>query len=438
VNQLAEIDVRRRLRFEDARDWWFDCRLGLFVHMGPYSALGWHEQHLWRKRADRKAYEAMARQWNPSAFDPDALLDLAEAADMKYLCFTTKHHDGFCLWDTKLTDYKITNNAGGRDLVALVADACHRRNVPLCLYYSVVDWHHRAYPNEGRHHEIPPQPDHAPDWAQYVDYLRGQVRELCTAYGPIHGIWWDMNVPQHRDPSVNAMIRELQPAAVINNRGFDEGDFGTPERDYDPTAADPAKLLRRTEACQSIGIESWGWREAEDYYSDRHLQRHLARFVAGGANYLLNIGPRGDGSIPAVAWDTLGRLGGWYRAVREAFEETSAVRGLVGGGSALITRRGDTLYAILHSDPIGTRIKLKPLAARPLRVTLLNTGAPLPWTTEMLPSDHVEGRGYLCIHELPVNELANQVLVIRLDFEPGVLDQPVVEGVQPADQVLQM
>ena len=104
-----------------------------------------------------------------------------------------------------------------------------------------------------------------------MDFLKAQVRELCSNYGEIHGFWWDMNVPQFKDPSINEMIRQLQPNAVINNRGFDEGDFGTPERDYDNAAAEAKGFDRMTEACQSVGMESWGYKKDEDYYSDRHL-----------------------------------------------------------------------------------------------------------------------------------------------------------------------
>ncbi len=162
---------------------------------------------------------------------------------MRYVCFTTKHHDGFCLWDTRQTAFNTMNTPYGRNVLAMLADAGHRRRMPLCL--SIADWTHPCYPNQGRHHELPPQPGDTPDWDRYMDFLREQVRELCTNYGRIHGFWWDMNVPQHRDPSVNAMIRELQPGIVINNRGFDEGDFGTPEREYDAKAAEASALQRR-------------------------------------------------------------------------------------------------------------------------------------------------------------------------------------------------
>jgi hypothetical protein len=182
----------------------------------------------------------------------------------------------------------------------LHADACHRRKFPLCLYYSIADWHQPNYPNQGRHHELPPQPGDQPDLMKYIEFLKGQVRELCTNYGEIHGFWWDMNVDKHVDPSINNMIRKLQPKAVINNRGYDDGDFGTPERDYDRGGEDSLSFDHRTEACQSVGMESWGYRKNEDYYDDRHLLRSIDKYLARDANYLLNVGPTGEGVIPVT------------------------------------------------------------------------------------------------------------------------------------------
>src|SRR5215510_11936126 len=182
-------------RFGDARDWFFQKRFGMFVHWGLYAIHGWHEQEQWRNRVPRNEYVKLASQWNPTQFDPDRWLDVAQEAGMKYVCFTTKHHDGFCLWDTKQTDYNTMNTPYGKDVLKMLADACHRRGVPLCLYYSIADWHQPNYPNQGRSHELPPQTGDQPDWPRYLEFLKAQVRELCTNYGELGGFWWDMNVP---------------------------------------------------------------------------------------------------------------------------------------------------------------------------------------------------------------------------------------------------
>jgi alpha-L-fucosidase len=402
-------------RFGDGRDWFAQQRLGLMAHWGLYALGGWHEQEQWRRRLPRALYAELAARFNPSRFDPEAWLDLAESCGASYFCLTAKHHDGFCLWDSDLTDFKVTNTPYGRDIVAQVAEACARRGLPLCLYYSVVDWRHPNYPNQGRHHELPPQPQDQPDWPRYLDYLRGQASELCRRYGPLGGFWWDMNVEQHLDPSINALIRQLQPGAVINDRGFDGGDFGTPERQDGGGADSP--FGRPTEACQSLGLESWGYRADETWHSDRFLQRSAAAYLARGANYLLNVGPTAEGEIPPVAQAMLRRLGQWYQAVRPALRGTEPATGLTDNGEVLLTRRERTLYVIVHREPRADAVKLKPLAAAPRRAWLLNDGRPVDWAVEMLPSDHEQQQAYLVLKHLPVNELSATVMVIGVEFE---------------------
>jgi alpha-L-fucosidase len=409
--------ARPQTRFGDGRDWWFRHRFGMFVHWGLYAIHGFHEQEQWRARVPRSEYVQLQQQWNPVKFDPDAWLDLAHEAGMEYVCFTTKHHDGFCLWNTRQTAYNTMNTPYGKDVLKMLADACHRRGVPLCLYYSVADWHEPTYPNQGRTHELPPQPGDTPDLDRYLQFLTAQVRELCTNYGEISGFWWDMNVTGRRDPAFNNLIRSLQPNAVIDNRGFDDGDFGTPERDTDPAGEELLVFPRRTEACQSVGSESWGYRKDEDYYSDRHLHRSIAKYRARDANYLLNVGPMPDGTIAPQPAAILRRIGRWYGAVREAFDDAAPCSNLTVNRSVLLTRKGNALYVVLHRDPLTEAVKLKPLAALPRRATLLNDGREIPCTTAMLPSDHLEQRGYLTLHRLPVNEMANTALVVKLEFD---------------------
>lgn len=402
-------------RFGDGRDWFFEKRFGMFVHWGLYAIHGWHEQEQWRHRVERAEYIKLAQQWNPTKFDPNAWLDLAQHAGMKYICLTTKHHDGFCLWDTKQTDYNTMNSPYGKDIVRMLADACHKRGVPLCLYYSIADWHQPNYPNQGRHHELPPQPGDSPDLMKYLEFLKAQVRELCTQYGEIHGFWWDMNVDKHVDHSINAMIRQLQPKAVINNRGFDEGDFGTPEREYDKD--DGLLFERPTEACNSVGTESWGYRKDEDYYTDVHLMRSIDRYLSRGANYLLNVGPKADGTIPTESAAIVQRIGNWYNRVHEAFDGTEPAHQLTINPNVMITRRGNTVYVHLYKEPTSSAVPLKPLDIQPVRATLLNTGKPVETTVTLFPSDHTEQKPYLRLRRLPVQEMHNTVLVVKLEFD---------------------
>ena len=403
--------------FNDERDWFFENRFGLFVHWGLYAIPAWHEQLQWRGRVPRDEYSKLAAQWNPTDFDPDNWLDLAQAAGMSYLCFTTKHHDGFCLWDTAQTDFNTMNTPYGRDILALLAEACYRRNVPLCLYYSCVDWHHPNYPNQGRSHELPqPLAGDEPDHARYMEFVKAQVRELCTNYGEIHGFWWDMNVENHVDASVNAMIRALQPQCVINDRGYDQGDFGTPERDFE-TNAEVEKSSRPVEACQSVGVQSWGYRAQEDYFTVPHLIRSIDNYLARGANYLLNVGPMADGTIPAPSERILRRIGRWFDAVRDAFDEATPDSNLIANPDVLVTRRDNTVYVHLFKAPISEAVQLKPLNIMPHRATLLNTGKPVEFVVEMLPYDHDSQESYLHLRGLPVSEYADAVLVIKLEFD---------------------
>lgn len=412
-------------RFGDGRDWFFEKRFGMFVHWGLYAIPGWHEQHQYRGRVPRHKYVKLADQWNPVQFNPNNWLDLMEEAGMKYLCVTTKHIDGFCLWDTKQTDFNAMNTPYGKDIIAMLADACHKRNIPLCLYYAIVDNNHPNYPNEGRAHELPPQPQDSPNQEKYLKFLKAQVRELCTNYGEIYGFWWDANRLGIKEPSINNMIRELQPGAVINDRGFDEGDFGTPERDYQKD--DKMSFDKPVEACQSVGMESWGYRKDEDYYTDRHLIGSIDRYLVRDANYLLNVGPMADGTIPEESRAILKRIGKWYNAVKESLEGVRPASSLTSNSSVMLTGRDNVLYVHLNKELPGSAVKLKPINVAPLKATLLNDGRKMDFAVRFNPSDHTEQKAFLNLVGLPVDELCNTVPVIKLEF-----DCSLEELIQPA------
>lgn len=417
-------------RFGDARDWFPRRRLGLFVHWGLYAIGGWHEQEQFRGRVPRSDYAAQMHEFNPLRYDPDEWLHLAEEAGMSYVCFTSKHVDGFCMFDSAHTEYKITNTPYGRDTLAMLAEACGRRGFPLCIYYSIADMHHPNYPNAGRSYELPaPDPGDEPDLERYLDYVEAQVRELCTNYGPVHGFWWDANVIGHEDPRFNALIRSLQPQAVINGRGFSrgslspskfgEGDFDTPERSsvYGVGAGEMPAYDRPTEACQSVGIESWGYRSNEDYYTDAHLIRSIDVVLARGGNYLLNVGPCADGTIPDEPQRILRTIGAWHRSVRESFEETELVSGIIHNGDVLLTRRGDALYVHLFRPPTGTAVVLAPLDILPRSAILLNTGESVEAGLERLPSRWRDAGPCLRLYDLPVNRHPGTALVVKLEFD---------------------
>lgn len=414
-------------KFNDARDRFFELRFGMFVHWGLYAIPAWHEQILWRGDVTRKAYERLIHEFNPVRFDPDAWLDLAEEAGMQYVCFTTKHHDGFCLWDTAHTNYKVTNTPYGKDVLALLAEACRKRNFPLSLYYSCPDWHHPNYPNMGRHHEMfGPRPGDEPDIERYYDYVEKQLRELLTNYGPIYQLFWDVNVAEYDNPALNALVRSLQPGILINNRGPGPGDYSTPERHVPEGGA----FRTPTEACQSLGRESWGYRENEDYYTSKFLMQSIDKMMAMGGNYLLNVGPKADGTIALENVQTLRRIGRWYKQVKEAFEGALPASHLGGRDEivsadevasrllrdeVLLTRKGNTVYVHACRDLQSNTIVLKPLTMAPKSAVLLNTGQALETEVEKLPWYWRE-KAYLRIRNIPVDELTDEVLIIKLEF----------------------
>jgi alpha-L-fucosidase len=394
--------------------WLEDKKFGMFVHWGLYSIPAVHEQYWQRWNVERNEYVKLSDEFNPTEFEPAAWLDLAKEAGMEYLVFTAKHHDGFCLWDTRQTDFNVMNSPYRKDVLKMLADECHKQDFPLVIYYSVVDWYQPTYPNIGRHHEIVTDPaEH--DMAAYVEFVKAQIRELCTNYGTIHGIWWDMNVPEYKDQSVHKLIRELQPSAMINNRGFGNGDFSTPERDWDPERANPhGGRHNLIEACQSVGVNSWGYRKDEDYFSSSYLMQCIDEWLADGANYLLNIGPKADGRIPLQAESILKDIGKWMYGVRQSFKGKPAPR-LLADNSLKVVCDGDTLYVHCPPGINSSTLKLKPLDDEPKSVVLMNSGQELDWTMEPIVYEQGAGEKYLRIRNIPADELSGPP-VIRLDF----------------------
>ena len=412
--------------FGDGRDWFFRKRFGMFIHWGLYAIPAWQEQVLWRGDMRRRDYEKLVREFDPRQFAPDAWLDVLQEAGMEYLCITTKHHDGFCLWDTAHTDYNVMRTPYGKDIIGMVAEACHRRGVGLGFYYSLPDWHHPNYPNLGRHHEmLGPRAGDEPDEEKYLEFVANQVRELLTNYGRLGEFFWDINVAEFDAPELNRMIRELQPDALINDRGPAPGDYSTPERHV----PEGAGFTSPTEAVQSLGRESWGYREGEDYYAHKFLMQSVDRILAMGGNYLLNVGPKADGTFPAECVAALRRIGDWYRRVREAFDGTVPCSHLVQRGAAgasgdtlfrydelLLTRRGNTLYVHCPHDLQTGGAVLGGFAEEPRSVTLLNDGRELAWAVDVIPWRWT-ARPCLRICDLPVNEITDEVLVIKLELD---------------------
>jgi alpha-L-fucosidase len=398
-------------------------RFGLFMHWGLYSLGGWHEQEIWRWPVSKNDYGKRLSQWNPSEFNAAEWVDFAEAAGMSYLCITAKHVEGFCLWPTKQTEFSVASTPNGRDIVGELAEECHRRDFGFCIYYSIPDMHHPAYPHAGNPYELAEsRPDETPDKSGYIDFLMAQVEELCTWYGQVDAFWWDANV-QHWDlPKVNARIRELQPGIRINNRGFDTGDFATPERDWDSSVNKVSAFSNPTEACQSIGVYSWGAKKDDEYYTPVYLERSIAKIMAKGGNYLLNVGPAAEGRIPAAGQRIVGEVGRWFCRVAAAFVGTTPLPVAELPPRVTATAGEQSLYLIWFRPAATDGLFLRAVRTNPTRVTILNTGTPAEWVRDRLPAygPGKDPEPTFRLVNLPVDVLSREVLVVKLEFPASV------------------
>lgn len=404
-------------KFNDGRDWFFEKRFGLFIHWGIYSIGGIHEQELWRCEWNPdEYYRKYMPLFNPLKFDPVQWLDFAEENNVEYITFTTKHHDGFCMWDTKETDCNIMNTPYGKDIFGMLANECHRRNIPLCAYYSVVDWHHPAYPNTGTHsHEIITDPVYH-NVEEYINFVKRQIQEICTNYGPIHGIWWDLNSSELKDPSVAEMIRKLQPQAVLGERGFSEGDFFSRECIDGPELP----YFKPTEACNTVTPRCWGYNSDEYYHTPQFLMGDVARNIALGGNYLLNIGPKPDGTFATDAKKIFSVVGSWYGRMREALTAIP-VANVTANKNYIFTVKDKSLFVIMPTPPESLFINLGPFAVKPIAAELLNTSEKLSFKVEPIFSLKTSDFSMPELKlKLPFGKIPNEPLVIKLEFNDDV------------------
>lgn len=425
---------RLYMKFTGPQKWFHEKRFGMFVHWGIYSVGGVHEQELWRYNRypssvendpehfdinrwiePQKKYEAYAKVFNPVKFDPVQWLDMAQENGFEYMTFTTKHHDGFCMWDTKETDFNIMNTPYGKDIFGMLTEECHKRDFPIVVYYSVVDWHQKCYPNLGGDHEIETDPKFH-NMPEYAEYLKRQLRELCTNYGKINGIWWDINSRKWFDPSVNAMIRQLQPSVVINSRGFDPGDYEPLERRM-ANVLDP--FPGPAEGCDAVGMSSWGYCADEDYFSVRKLERQTAFYVARGGNFLLNAGPKPDGTFDDKSLEILRRTGEWRNKVGDALR-AEPCPGVMDLPDILCTGGGKELNLICLEPLSGDSLWLTGLNIKPEKVTLLNTGDEIDFT--MKPSTYqLHFAPAVRLRHIPLDKIANEIPVFHFTFADDVI-----------------
>ncbi|MEM1061130.1 MAG: alpha-L-fucosidase, partial [Planctomycetota bacterium] len=367
-----------------AREAFRNKAFGIFIHFGAYSVGGEHEWHMKRKRMTVDEYrEQIVEKFNPVDYDPAEWVDVFKKSGAQYVTITSKHHDGFALFDSKLTDWDVVDSSPyGKDILKMLADACGEADFPLFFYHSHLDWHHPDYfpfgstanPKGKEKGRWTAGREPGGDFGKYIDFMNGQLAELlCGAYGPIGGIWfdgwWEQRDRSSKDVRATrvdweldrtyALIHALQPACLIGNNHhvpvFDGEDFQMFERDL--PGAEDSKYGKDSvisdlplETCDTMN-KHWGWNATDDAWkSPKELIHYLVRSSGQNANLLMNVGPKPDGTLPPESVERLLAMGAWLEEYGEAIYGT---RGGPAGSEAwgVTTAKGDTIYVHLLDVP---------------------------------------------------------------------------------------
>lgn len=395
--------------------WFVDARFGMFIHWGLYAIPARGE---WVRSVERISvddYETYFNEFDPVLYDPKEWARIAKEAGMKYAVLTAKHHDGFCLFDSRLTDYKSTNSKAGRDLVREFLDAFRAEGLKVGLYYSLIDWHHEDYPAFGdRIHPMRDNENYERDpdtFPRFVEYLHGQVRELVTNYGKLDIMWFDFSYGEMSGEKWEAtklieMIRSHQPHIIIDNRleasgseggsiysknpSFYSGDFASPEQIIPPGGVtDEEGNPIPWEACITLN-NNWGYAAADrNYKSATTVIRKLVECVSKNGNLLLNVGPDAHGEIPPESVAILKEVGQWMRLNGESIYGCGQA-GVAKPEWGRYTQKGTRLYAHILEQSVGP-VNLPGLAGKIRNARLLADGSELflsrPWSASQYHND---------------------------------------------------
>ena len=351
--------------------WFRDARYGLFIHYGLYSLVGRAEWVMNREQIPVSEYARLAQRFTAEKFDADALIRRARDWGMRYAVMVTKHQDGFCLYNSTVTDFNTVKTAARRDLVAEFVAACRKHGLRIGLYHSLDDW--SLVPNTVDALERP-----AECHEKFLDLIHAQISDVMSNYGPIdimwYDGWWPFDGEGWRAREIHAMVRRLQPHILMNGRCAIPGDFATPEGHVTPSEG-------MWEACVQTN-NNWGYHAGDhNWKTPREIAQMLARAAAYTGNLLLNVGPRGDGSVPEAAGEILDRVGEWLQVNGEAIYGTVRfginLRERAGERSDFsphgsYTAKGNAFYLLASSWP-GSRLVITGLECRVEEVAVLGT-----------------------------------------------------------------
>ena len=354
------------------REWFRQAHFGMFIHMGAYSVAARGEWVMNRELIPYEEYKTKyAEKFTAENFDPEKWAEIAKKAGMKYMVFGTRHHDGFCLWDTKTKEFNSMNYGPKKDLVRLFVNAARKAGLKVGLYYSAADWTHPDYP--------PFERDWPTTWRseearkRFVEFYKSQVRELMTNYGKIDILWWDGTAPEDglEGEEINKEVYKLQPGILINNRNGEPCDFGTPEN----VIKEGAKR-KPWEACLTMN-DNWGYHATDhNFKSSKEVIKSLIKCVSLGGNLLLNVGPKPDGTFPEESVKVLGEVGDWLNKNHEFIDGHTGRSDFTDlwNNSLIPTVNGNKLYLHFNNPPADGEFCYAEIKNKVLSVKFLETG----------------------------------------------------------------
>jgi len=402
---------------EDVRAWFHRAKFGLFIHWGIYAVPGRGEWLRSYEKISEKEYARFKPRFNPKRFNPDQWADLAKKAGVKYMVFTTKHHDGFCMFDAHNTDWKVTNTPYGKDIVEAVTRSFENRGIRVGYYYSIMDWHHPDYlPRMA--FEAADRPSEGHDVMDYIAFMREHLKQIITEYRPAPFVlWYDggwLNTPESLGAAeTNAMVRKLKPDILINDRHRTKEDLITPEQRIPPTGLrDENGNPVLWEACMTMTSHWWGYDRNETKFKEKDfLIRMMIDIVAKGGNFLLNVGPKPDGTIQKEFTERLLAIGKWLDKYSEAIFDTTASPFNRLPFYGRVTVKGDRLYVHVFTWPKQGYIQLPNLENNILDAWLVGG------SQKRLPIAKRDGDWYLKLPAKPTDPAAS-VIAVQLDGPP--------------------